>query len=651
MFTHHLTFVQSKYLFVTKQCVAYRATHALSLADIRLYELRPIIVATLAVDEQPIYWQSLFFADEPLPLASFLYWAWMELLGGMPECLLVQSEMVELVRRALTQLDPEKVIHMLEPGHGHGFTSTKRQAQFFCDHCIEIDFEKENPSPTPATQHETLARLNERLTTYHRHRQSTLKAISPTGAADPDEHLHSELHRPAWPMKVLTVDFSHWLKRPLPGQHLSEPAGDLRIEADCGWCAVVSSFHCNIQKPAFSPFDQALYLVHELQWFKSTVRSLPFPLAKLFGSIIEPDDLESFLSFRKQVSGAVAAQLYRVLLTERPGLVLFPHTELEFKDVVNMLGYGGGERLCAELVGGQMPFPYRVFALDENYRLNLLVVQKGSQADCKSLNQEHHQNIVKIEVGAPAFAAIVYWLKNLLPGVEWEHSPALLDMVQSMLWTIPEWVQANRPKEAGPDHATERSPRTRRVKVKVKVKDDWLQRLRAMDEASNLDNSGQLGDVSLETSERTSKAQIKKVGNQSRPHGAHSGISFESPNARAVWVYATHQCGSTVKEIAGTLGLSVSRVAQLSQKGRRITDGAFTLWYSGLDVRIAYHLIDQGYSSREQVYQAVLNSNITDQPSPEQRAKIPYVGQTTVPNLGKIGFRTLLEWLGIEHEH
>ncbi|WP_227657241.1 hypothetical protein, partial [Klebsiella pneumoniae] len=94
------------------------------------HELRPLVVATLSVEGLGIYWQRLYFGDEPIPLESFLYLAWTEFhtLGGMPGHLLVESELLDdyPLRRVLGQMDKEKVIKKVAIGHGHPFGSTRR---------------------------------------------------------------------------------------------------------------------------------------------------------------------------------------------------------------------------------------------------------------------------------------------------------------------------------------------------------------------------------------------------------------------------------------------------------------------------------------------------------------------------------------------
>lgn len=73
MLTQHLTVAQSKYLFIGKDCMAYRCTDGLNPQDLERHELRPLVVATLSVEGLGIYWQRLYFGDEPIPLESFLY--------------------------------------------------------------------------------------------------------------------------------------------------------------------------------------------------------------------------------------------------------------------------------------------------------------------------------------------------------------------------------------------------------------------------------------------------------------------------------------------------------------------------------------------------------------------------------------------------
>ncbi len=132
---------------------------------------------------------------------------------------------------------------------------------------------------------------------------------------------------------------------------------------------------------------------------------------------------------------------------ERKGLVLFPESEDAFCDSLNLLGGGGDERCCAELVGGPYRGSFRVFALDDDVWLNLLAIPRGSPADTPGLAECLHQTLGEIDVGAPGLAAINFWLENLIQGHSWNQSLLLLGMVESMLATIAAWREADRPAD------------------------------------------------------------------------------------------------------------------------------------------------------------------------------------------------------------
>jgi len=461
MFSQHLTIVQSRHLFIGKDCVAYRCDQGLLLSDLIRFELRPLIVITLSVEKLAIYWQRLFFADEPIPLSSFLYLAWIEFhnLGGLPECLMVQPELLIQVRQALRHLDPGKVVKHLEPGHGRYFGSTKKQSHGLPKHCIEADVEMMNPSAPLESQQATLARMNDRLEMYHRKWQYTPKPGKANQAVEFNEHVHRALILPQWPQEPLEVSTEEWMHSASVNTPTPPPAAQLEITKDLGWCKIVANYGWLTKKPALKqvvrtigdapiPDPNRLYWVDDLLWFKSIVKALPFPLETLFESIIQPTDLEDFLSDRKPVNGEIADRLYQTLDPEnRRGLVLILDSALAFEDAVNMLGAGGDERCCAELVGSDKVFPFRIFVLDDDCWLNILAVPSASHANDPSLNAMLYQTLGKIDVGAPGFAAINFWLVHMIQGRPQDHSLILLDMVQSMLETVPLWVEADRPAD------------------------------------------------------------------------------------------------------------------------------------------------------------------------------------------------------------
>src|SRR5690606_35613543 len=118
---------------------------------------------------------------------------------------------------------------------------------------------------------------------------------------------------------------------------------------------------------------------------------------------------------------------------------------------------------------------------------------------------------------------------------------------------------------------------------------------------------------------------------------------------RCIWVHTEHGKGRLLKEIAQVLGVSPSRASQLNAKGGRRLKNHMK-WYDGLSSRTANRLMECGYSSREQVSQALLDGVITDKPSASQRELLEVPGQqTTIPGLGAVSFTELRKWLELPH--
>jgi len=458
MLTQHLTVAQSKYLFIGKDCMAYRCTDGLNPQDLERHELRPLVVATLSVEGLGIYWQRLYFGDEPIPLESFLYLAWTEFhtLGGMPGHLLVESELLDdyPLRRVLGQMDKEKVIKKVAIGHGHPFGSTRRQSQNLVKHSM-VSLE-ELTEHRLESQEAVLARLNQGLEGYHRVWENSPR---PGHAEDAfQNHRLSPVHLPHWPQHLVGLDIADWMKRQARSVPPMAPHEELKIIYQTGWMVSVTKkpFPTVMLRKAVRTVmmtgnrePAGLYDVDDLLWFRSLVRGLPFPPQELFGSVLELGKWPPFLNRRLAINGATADRLESLLerSLERKGLVLFPESEDAFCDSLNLLGGGGDERCCAELVGGPYHGSFRVFALDDDVWLNLLAIPRGSPADTPGLAECLHQTLGEIDVGAPGLAAINYWLENLIQGHSWNQSLLLLGMVESMLATIAAWREADRPAD------------------------------------------------------------------------------------------------------------------------------------------------------------------------------------------------------------
>lgn len=472
MVTQHLSIVQSKHLFMSRDAVAYFCRAGLNPADAKRFELRPLLIATLNVEHLSIYWQRLYFADAPLPLASFLYLAWTEFhnLGGLPDTLLVDPELFQAypLRRVISQLDPQKVIKKLAAGDGRPFGSTKRAAQMLAKHAIGP---VQVPIPhlglqVPArleTPQETLAKLNERLESYHRSWQDRPRPGMNHTESEFLDQVHHSIDLPHWPTSLNELHEADWMHRQADTIRPLAHSDTLKIDFDIGWYAYVSRSSPPRTMDNASPMSpqgggqlrsctpgprlpHSDIWVRGIEGFRAVIRALPFPPVELFASILDPEELEDFTNGRHPVGGATADLLEKRLFFDvsRGGLVLFPESSEAFGVAIDALGSGGGERCTAELVAGAGDFPLRVFAQDQGPCLNILVVRKGSSADAPNLRHMLYQSLGEVSVGPQGFAAITYWLEHLIRGFPRDNSRAFLEMVDAMLATVPCWSKANR---------------------------------------------------------------------------------------------------------------------------------------------------------------------------------------------------------------
>ncbi|MCU9527527.1 hypothetical protein [Pseudomonas mosselii] len=124
--------------------------------------------------------------------------------------------------------------------------------------------------------------------------------------------------------------------------------------------------------------------------------------------------------------------------------------------------------------------------------------------------------------------------------------------------------------------------------------------------------------------------------------------AFASPEERYQWAHTEYEKGRTLNELAQALGVSPSRAGQMKRRGECLANPV-TYWHTGLSSQTANRLLEQGYTSRDQVEQAVETGEITDRPSASQRKQFVSEGQqTTVPGLGSVGFLELRQWLECE---
>jgi hypothetical protein len=100
--------------------------------------------------------------------------------------------------------------------------------------------------------------------------------------------------------------------------------------------------------------------------------------------------------------------------------------------------------------------------------------------------------------------------------------------------------------------------------------------------------------------------------------------------------------GETYKSIGLKLGVSVSRARQIVSKAENITRRKKSLeWTKGLDTKLANTLIGEGFKSKKEVREAILNKRIGLNPASTKG---------TVFGIGPKYFEVLSEWVGVHLE-
>lgn len=456
MLTHNFFIAPSRHVFINSDCIACRCDEAIARQDHEKLGLRTIVVATLAVEGLAIYWQRLYFADEPVPMSAFLYLAWVEYqnLGGLPDRLVVQPELIGNVKKALRQLDPGKNIRHLEAGTGRMYSPTKKQTQVLSKHCIDPKDKLFVSSPPLTTQKECLARMNELLETYHRKSQDIPKP-SLLHSTELKNRFIDQIHRniilPAWPNTLVEL---------LPKDIVNHDAHITRTDRistneNFGWCITIKKQSIEESYRPTSYLASRFYgsstyppsyncWIAEVPWLKAIANSVPFSLDEFFGSEIDIDQLQDFLCNRTSLPVIDTKRLYeKAVSRDRQGLVLFPNSVSEFADLINILGRSGRERCSAELLPRNNEFSFRIFAIDDNISLHILAVSKTSSIYSNSLQDLLYNSLGAIVIGDPGFAALNFWLEQMIYNRPRSHSWIFLDMLREMLKTIPLWAKVS----------------------------------------------------------------------------------------------------------------------------------------------------------------------------------------------------------------
>lgn len=452
MHVQHLTILQLKSVFLTEDARAVVVRAGLHPDDARRYGLHPLVAVTLTVQKIGIYWQKVFRADQPIPLAMALHeaWAGCETLHGLPDVLYVDKELLRSfpLRDLLAQIDQDAVIREISADGGRSFSASKREAQkIMVDH---HDWDSDADPVVMGSERELLATMNKHVAQYYRFLYvNNLVGEQPTKQLLLHELKQCPVRRPGRPEHWPDLSLEEWIYKPAATVPPMADDQSLFISYRNRWAtwaevgyktppeAIAAS---TAEKGYYPPVKDKGYLwAFECAGLKHTLDALPFPAELLIKETISSDRLKSFLAGREALLEGDALSLEREL--PRIGLVLMPKSQKAFGEVFDFMSGGGDVRRCCEIVGDpQQPRPFRLFACD-SYACGifLLVVKSESKADGLYLENALNEFIGKIKVGGPAFAAITHFLEHLIVDRPPSNSSVLVDVVDAMLGACPEW--------------------------------------------------------------------------------------------------------------------------------------------------------------------------------------------------------------------
>ena len=123
---------------------------------------------------------------------------------------------------------------------------------------------------------------------------------------------------------------------------------------------------------------------------------------------------------------------------------------------------------------------------------------------------------------------------------------------------------------------------------------------------------------------------------------------FEPDERLACLAYTAHKNGIKYADIASLLEVSTYQAQQLARSGKVILHPETAAWHDGLGTKTWHALRDAGYASRKAIFEGIICGEITDRPTKAQRVRqYGSVGSTSVPGLGRRGYQSLREWLGL----
>lgn len=126
---------------------------------------------------------------------------------------------------------------------------------------------------------------------------------------------------------------------------------------------------------------------------------------------------------------------------------------------------------------------------------------------------------------------------------------------------------------------------------------------------------------------------------------------FSSKIERNLWVLSLKDAKVSLSSIAAILGVSVATAQEYYCQGKinLLMLNRFD-WYVEFSIGLANALLRAGYTTREQIYLAIENGEITDIPKIVKFASNP-LRQKMIPGVGKKHYSELRQWVEAQRDY
>lgn len=459
MLEHYLTVVQLKKLYATDSPPHLVYIHeGLHPEDAKALGLTPVISCMLTVAGHRIYFQHILEHGNPVSIINFLLHGWINLpkLGGVPDKLTISPDLAKAypLDRIIREIDPHHTI-VVAISTDQSISASLRFAQENVSRLVHID----KPEEEAASLDEIFLAANLKL--------------------KPDERFYFSTQiptRPAKPYRLSVEHYSHpglvhifdtsknyaWLSKsaqavPRLGKNMSlfyfsserplwineliiKEKGDGQVNPIYG---VDEAFRYK-NDPADDYFLKDMRTpgciwVDEEGGLPEMLQTLSYDTDDFLSVIIDPSELTEYLKGHRPMIWALYYEI-RNMVSNMPAIIVANKSKL-VDEVTGFLNVSE----TFELIGSNSEeVKYRLFAIiSDSETLFLLVIEKGTMADNKTISSKFLNYTGEIDIGVAGLAALSFFVakfgKKPDPSVGILAVEMLEEMLEEMLSHYPQW--------------------------------------------------------------------------------------------------------------------------------------------------------------------------------------------------------------------